>query len=52
LSTQWENNTYPGALGWRTTPDAEIVFAARDLDIWTESHAQESRQDTHSTRPD
>jgi hypothetical protein len=52
LSTQWENNTYPGALGWRTTPDAEIVFAPRDLDIWTESHAYQSRQDAPSAKPD
>ena len=48
LMTQWEDDTYPGALGWRATPEAEIVFAPRDLDIWTEANANQSRQDTAS----
>jgi hypothetical protein len=46
LRAQWENDVYPGALGWQTTPSAEIVFAPRDLDIWTEANAYQGRQDT------
>lgn len=48
LVTQWEKNTYPGALGWRATPDADLVFAPRDLDIWIEANANQSRQDAPS----
>ncbi len=52
LITQWENHIYPGALGWRSTPDAEIVFAPRDLDIWTQAIANQDRQNTPSADPD
>lgn len=46
LEAQWEDDIYPGALGWKTTPDAEIVFAPRDLDIWIQANANQSRQNT------
>lgn len=52
LAVQWEESVYPGALGWRSTPDAEIVFTPRDIDIWTQANADQSRQDTPSTRTD
>lgn len=45
LSAQWEQEIYPGALGWKATPDAEIMFAPRELDIWTEANANQDRQD-------
>ena len=50
LIEQWETSVYPGALGWRSTPDAEIVFAPRDIDIWTQASADQSRQDTPASR--
>ena len=46
LLEQWETDTFPGALGWHMTPDAEIVFTPRDLDIWAEANANQDRQDT------
>lgn len=52
LVEQWNRHIYPGALGWKPTPDAEIVFAPRELDIWTEANANQDRQDTPSTQPD
>lgn len=52
LEEQWEASVYPGALGWRSTPDAEIVFAPRDIDIWTQANANQSRQDTPSAHSD
>lgn len=52
LADQWERAIYPGALGWRSTPDADIVFAPRDIDIWEQANADQSRQDTPSTLTD
>lgn len=52
LAAQWEEDTFPGALGWRATPDDEIVFAPRDLDIWTEASAHQEHQDTPSAGSD
>lgn len=52
LTEQWDADTYPGALGWRSTPGAEIVFAPRDLDIWTEANANQGSQDTSPTAAD
>lgn len=51
LSEQWKNATYPGALGWRATPDSEIVFAPRELDIWIEANANQERQDAPTAHP-
>ena len=50
LEEQWEQSTYPGALGWRSTPEADIVFSPRDIDIWTQANADQSRQDAPSAR--
>lgn len=46
LKSQWDNDIYPGALGWRPTPEAEITFSPRELDIWVQANADQSRQDT------
>ena len=50
LTEQWEQSVFPGALGWRPTPDTGIVFTPRDIDIWIQAHADQSRQDTPSSR--
>lgn len=52
LIVQWETDTYPGALGWKSTPGADIVFAPRDLDIWTQANANKSSKDTPTANPD
>lgn len=52
LADQWADDRYPGALGWKSTPDADIVFAPRDLDIWTQANANQGSQDTPTTRSD
>lgn len=52
LSAQWENDTFPGALGWRPTGNGEIVFTPRDIEIWVEANANQDRQDASSPQPD
>jgi hypothetical protein len=52
LVAQWESDTFPGALGWRVAPGAEIVFTPRDLDVWVQVNANQDRKDVPSARPD
>ena len=44
LESQWERSVYPGALGWRVTPNEGLVFAPREVDIWIEAHAHHDVQ--------
>lgn len=52
LISQLENDALPGALGWRSTPDAEPVFVPRDIDIWVQANADQSRKDAPSSQSD
>ncbi len=52
LEEQWEDDVLPGALGWRATPGADLVFVPRDIDIWTQSNADQSSKDAPSTSAD
>lgn len=50
LSAQWKRRTFPGALGWQISPDQELVFSARQIEIWTESRAKANEQDGETAR--
>lgn len=52
LERQFDADVIPGSLGWRPTPQADIVFTPRDLDIWTEANANQNRQDPASRHAD